>query len=60
MQGDLAVCLEIVGNMHEALAAMGCQRIGSVIKIDDRRDKAADMDAKVRSVEDKLKGNDER
>lgn len=57
LQGDLGVCLEIVQKMHEALAAMGCKRIGSVIKIDDRRDKPSDMDAKVRSVEDKLAGN---
>jgi uncharacterized protein (TIGR00106 family) len=60
MQGDLPVCFEIIEKMHEALAAMGCKRIGSVIKIDDRRDKVADMDAKVRSVEEKLNGNDER
>ncbi|HEY3296644.1 MAG TPA: MTH1187 family thiamine-binding protein [bacterium] len=55
MQGELSVCFEIIEKMHEALFAMGCKRVGSVIKIDDRRDKAVQMEDKVRSVEEKLK-----
>ncbi len=54
LEGDLADCLEIVRKMHEALADMGVQRIGSVIKIDDRRDISASMDNKVRSVIEKM------
>jgi uncharacterized protein (TIGR00106 family) len=55
MQGDLHVCLEIVEKMHEALFKMGAPRVGTVIKIDDRRDKVVDMDDKVRAVEERLK-----
>jgi uncharacterized protein (TIGR00106 family) len=55
LEGDLSVCLEIVEKMHEALFAMGCKRVGSVIKIDDRRDKVVHMEDKVKAVEEKLK-----
>ncbi len=54
MQGELADCLEIIGEMHEALAEMGAPRIASVIKIDDRRDKPADMKVKVESALGKM------
>ncbi len=54
MQGELSVCFEVIEKMHEALFAMGCKRVGSVIKIDDRRDKAVNMEDKIRSVEEKL------
>jgi uncharacterized protein (TIGR00106 family) len=54
MQGELHVCFEIIEKMHEALFAMGAPRVGTVIKIDDRRDKIVDMEDKVRSVENKL------
>jgi uncharacterized protein (TIGR00106 family) len=55
IQGDLGVCLEVAQKMHEAVFAAGAQRVSTVIKIDDRRDKPLDMDAKIRSVEEKLK-----
>jgi uncharacterized protein (TIGR00106 family) len=55
IQGELNVCLEIVEKMHEALFKMGCPRVGSVIKIDDRRDKVVNMEDKIRAVEEKLK-----
>ncbi len=54
MQGELVDCLEIIGKMHEALAEMGAPRIESVIKIDDRRDKPADMKVKVESALGKM------
>ncbi len=55
MQGELHVCFEIIEKMHEELFGLGAPRVGTVIKIDDRRDKIVDMDEKVKSVEDKLR-----
>ncbi len=55
MQGELHVCFEIIEKMHEALFAMGAPRVGTVIKIDDRRDKVVDMEDKVRAVEERMK-----
>ena len=55
MQGELRVCFEIIEKMHEELFKLGAPRVGTVIKIDDRRDKVVDMDDKVRSVEEKLR-----
>jgi uncharacterized protein (TIGR00106 family) len=54
IQGDLGICLEVARKMHEAVFAAGAKRVDTVIKIDDRRDKPVDMDAKIRSVEEKL------
>lgn len=55
LEGDIDVCFEVIRKMQEAVFAMGCKRVGTVIKIDDRRDKIAHMEDKIRSVEDKLK-----
>ena len=55
IEGDIDVCFEVVRKMQEAVFAMGCQRVGTVIKIDDRRDKPVRMEDKIRSVEGKLK-----
>jgi uncharacterized protein YqgV (UPF0045/DUF77 family) len=48
------VCFEVIRKMQEAVFAMGAQRVGTVIKIDDRRDKDAHMEDKIKSVEEKL------
>ena len=55
MQGDIDTCFDVIKKMHEAVFAAGAKRVGTVIKIDDRRDKYVDMDDKIRSVEEKLK-----
>ena len=54
IQGELPVIFEIILKMQEAMYALGAQRVGTVIKIDDRRDKPLDMDAKIRAVEEKM------
>lgn len=54
IEGELPVIFELILKMQEAMYALGAQRVGTVIKIDDRRDKIVDMDDKVRSVEEKL------
>ncbi len=55
MQGELRVCFGIIEKMHEELFRLGAPRVGTVIKIDDRRDKVVDMEDKVNAVEEKLK-----
>lgn len=54
LEGSLHDCLEVCEEMHEELFRMGCGRVGSVIKIDDRRDKPASMEQKISSVINKL------
>lgn len=51
LEGDLKTIFEIIEKMHEAVAQAGAARISTVIKIDDRRDKQAPMEAKVEVVE---------
>jgi uncharacterized protein (TIGR00106 family) len=55
IQGDIDTCLDVIKKMHEAVFAAGAQRVETLIKIDDRRDKPLDMDDKIRSVEVKLR-----
>ena len=55
IQGEIADCLDVVRRMHESLFAAGALRVSTSVKIDDRRDRKADMKQKVISVEEKLK-----
>ena len=54
VEGDLDAILRVVRQMHEQPFLAGAVRVSTLIKIDDRRDKAASIDAKIRSVEEKL------
>jgi uncharacterized protein (TIGR00106 family) len=54
IEGDLDEILRVVRAMHEAPFAAGAARVSTLIKIDDRRDKASTMTGKVRSVRAKL------
>jgi uncharacterized protein (TIGR00106 family) len=56
IEGDMDVCFEVIRKMQEAVFALGAKRVGTVIKIDDRRDKIVHMEDKLKSVEEKLKG----
>jgi uncharacterized protein (TIGR00106 family) len=40
----------LAARIHQALAAMGFERIGVQLKLDDRRDRAQTMDDKLRRV----------
>ena len=51
---DLDSILKIIEAIHKKLADMGCDRIISTIKIDDRLDKPSKMEDKVTSVMKKL------
>jgi uncharacterized protein (TIGR00106 family) len=55
LEGDLDEILAVVRGMQEAIFDAGAVRVSSVIKIDDRRDHPASMDAKLESVRDRLK-----
>ena len=56
IEGELEDCLDVVRLMHESLFEKGALRVSTLVKIDDRRDRKADMEGKVRSVEEKLQG----
>ncbi len=58
LEGDLADIYALVARMQEAVFAAGAERVGTVIKIDDRRDRPVRMDDKVRAVEDALGDGD--
>lgn len=50
LEGDLAEVLQLIISMQEAMFARGAQRVGTVIKIDERRDRPAHMEEKVEKV----------
>jgi uncharacterized protein (TIGR00106 family) len=56
VEGDLDEILAVVRKMHEHPFSKGAVRVSTSIKIDDRRDKVATIEGKLRSVEEKLKG----
>jgi uncharacterized protein (TIGR00106 family) len=55
LEGDLDVVMALIRRMQEAVFEAGAVRVGTVIKIDDRRDRTASMEDKVRGVEDQLR-----
>jgi|UniRef100_A0A7C3URB4 uncharacterized protein (TIGR00106 family) len=50
IEGDLKKVFDLVREIHEHLVKMGCQRLLTTIKIDDRRDKFQTMEEKVEKV----------
>ena len=54
IEGDLSRILEVVRQMHEVPFGEGAQRVSTLIRIDDRRDKASTMSAKIQAVKEKL------
>jgi uncharacterized protein (TIGR00106 family) len=55
LEGELADIYALVQAMQEAVFAAGAQRVSTVIKIDDRRDRRVRMQDKLDSVESKLR-----
>lgn len=47
LQGDWDLIFATIKQMHETLAAMGCTRLVTTIKVDDRRDRPTTMATKV-------------
>jgi uncharacterized protein (TIGR00106 family) len=52
IQGEWDEIFSTLKTVHDELAKMGCNRIVTTVKIDDRRDKYGTMDAKIAAVED--------
>ncbi len=55
IEGDVDRILMVVGKMHQSAFTGGALRVVTTIKIDDRRDKPATRESKVKSVKEKLK-----
>lgn len=54
IEGDIDEALKAIRACQESVFKNGADRVYSVIKIDDRRDKKASLDQKIKSVEDKM------
>ena len=54
LEGDLGEIYALIQRMQEAVFAAGALRVGTVIKIDDRRDREVQMEEKVAAVKDRL------
>ena len=54
LEGDVGEIFALIQQMQEAVFEAGAPRVGTVIKIDDRRDRKVQMEDKLRSVESKL------
>ncbi len=54
LEGDLDEIFALIRRMQEAVFDAGAVRVGTVLKIDDRRDRTVAMEDKVRSVEEQL------
>jgi uncharacterized protein (TIGR00106 family) len=54
LEGDVDEIFALIRRMQEAVFDAGAVRVGTVIKIDDRRDRSRRMEDKLRSVEEKL------
>ena len=51
LEGDTADILAIVGELHAVPFEMGLPRVYSILKLDERRDRAQTLDDKVASVQ---------
>ena len=54
LEGNLAEILDLVQRMQEAVFEAGAERVSTVVKIDERRDRTASAADKVRVVEEQL------
>ena len=54
IEADADSALAAIRKMQESVFDKGCDRVYTVIKMDDRRDKKATMEQKIKSVEDRL------
>lgn len=52
--GDIDIAFKAIRDCQESVFKKGADRVYSVIKIDDRRDKVASLDQKIKSVEEKM------
>lgn len=59
LEGELDDIFALIRVMQEAVFEAGASRVGTVIKIDDRRDREASMESKVAAVEQLLDPDDD-
>ena len=57
LEGSTADILAVVGELHAVPFDMGVQRVYTVLKLDERRDKPQTLADKVKSVEERLGGD---
>jgi uncharacterized protein (TIGR00106 family) len=57
LEGSTADVLALVGELHEVPFEQGIERVYTVLKLDDRRDREQGLDAKVESVRRLLDGS---
>jgi uncharacterized protein (TIGR00106 family) len=58
LEGERSQILQVVEEMNEAVFAAGALRVGTTLKIDERRDKPSSMEDKVQSVLRELEDTD--
>ena len=54
LEGERADIIRVVEEMNEAIFAAGALRVGTALRIDERRDKPASMEHKVDTVMEQL------
>ncbi len=54
VQGEWDEIFSTLKAVHDQLAKLGCNRIVTTVKIDDRRDKFGSMDAKIAAVQEPI------
>ena len=54
IEADLDKLFEVMRMLHEVLFSSGAQRVTTIIRIDDRRDKEITLEGKVKAVEERL------
>lgn len=54
LEGDLDQIFSVIKKIHEVPFKLGVQRVATLINIDDRRDKKATANGKIKSVMEKL------
>ncbi|MBE1444296.1 MTH1187 family thiamine-binding protein [Paenibacillus sp. OAS669] len=55
IEGELDDLMTVIHRLHEVPFSHGAERVSTSIKIDDRRDKKASMEQKLKSVAEKMK-----
>jgi uncharacterized protein (TIGR00106 family) len=58
LEGDTADILALVGELHAVPFVLGIPRVYTVLKLDERHDKAQTLDDKVASVQRLLEADD--
>ncbi|UCZ54564.1 MTH1187 family thiamine-binding protein [Bacillus shivajii] len=54
IEGDIDVLFEVIREVHEVPFKLGCKRVATNVRFDDRRDKPSSMEKKVDAVNRKL------